>query len=72
MIYFQRIYFISKNLLTLIIILITNKQAISAGVQPQQDPGEPSGRTALANERESETKLGAESEVYLCTAPLYP
>ena len=42
-----------------------------AGVQPQQDPGEPSGWTASANERESETKLGAKSEVYFCTAPLY-
>ena len=46
--------------------------SLVSGVQLQQDPGEPSGWTASANERESETKLGARSEVYFCMAPLYP
>ena len=54
------------------ILGISEIKWVGVGVQPQQDPGEPSGWTASANERESETKLGAKSEVYFCTAPLYP
>ena len=46
-------------------------QGSTAGVQPQQDPGEPSGWTASANERDSETKLRAKSEVYFFARLLY-
>ena len=43
------------------------------GVQPQQDPVEPSGWTASVNERETvRQSLGAKSEVYFCMARLYP
>ena len=50
---------------------LCNSMSHSAGVQPQQDPGEPSGWTASANERETVRQSSGLSPEFIFARPLY-